>query len=743
MKLRIASLALFLLSAGSFRASAELPPLPQPTTSFGAAVTGDWLYIYGGNAGKAHEFHRDCIKGDFFRVKLPDGKAWETLPGDTPLLGSPLVVHDGWIYRTGGMEARNAKGEKNNLHSTALVVRYRPGSEQWEKLPPLPAARSSHDAVVLNETLYIGGGWKLDGDAGDGDRGEWQGTMWSLDLRQPEKGWKTHPQPFKRRALAAVAHGDRLWFLGGMDEHDEPSLAVDWHDPKTGEWGKGPDLPTSPMAGFGMAACNADGKLLVSQLSGKVYALTADQKGWTEVTTLARPRFFHRLLPTSDGRLVVVGGSDRKGSIDEPELISVPAEAKKEDAASAAPSSDEGKSAAIGSWSQWRGTNRDGISPEVGWRKDWPAEGPKLLWRAQVGAGASSCVASGGRIFTQGTDGKDTDSVFALDAVTGAEVWRYSFPCPSSVHEMPMVPQGPGATPSIVGDRVYALSRAGDILCLAAADGRLLWRKNLVTDLQGKRPVYGYAQSPLIDQGRVILDAGSAAPASGSTIALDAASGELLWRASSGEAGYSSARTFERAGRHLVAMFKGEALEVFDPADGTVLWSHRTTARDFSNAATPTFVGHRVLASNTGTDLATLLEWDAAPATNVRPAWTHKQFALLFNSAISHEGSLYAFNEKRRGHHEFTCVNEETGETKWVSNEIPTGTFLLADKHWLFLTRDGEVLLAPASDQGCAPIARFQAVEGKCYATPALIDQRLYVRSNSGEVAAFDLRKER
>ncbi len=713
-----AFVALYLLGSP---AGAALPPLPEPTTSFGATVADGWLYVYGGNAGKAHEFHQDCIKGAFSRIRLPDGEAWETLPADAPLLGSPMVTHDGWIYRVGGMEARNVKGEKNDLHSTTRVVRYRPGAERWEVLPSLPEPRSSHDAAVLEGTLYIGGGWRLDGDS----RGEWSGTMWSLDLRQPEKGWQAQPQPFKRRALALVAHGGRLWFLGGMDDQDTPSLAVDWHDPQTGEWGKGPDLPESPMAGFGIAACSAGGQLIASPLSGKVYALSADQSSWTETTSLARPRFFHRLLPMTDGRLVAVGGSDRKGQIDQPEFVSV-----KADTVSAEQSP---------SWAQWRGVQRDGISPEIGWSKDWPEGGPPLLWRAQVGAGMSSCVVAGGHVYTQGNDGKDTDSVIALNAATGTEVWRFSFPCPTSVHEMPIVPQGPGATPTVVGEFVYALSRAGDLLCLKADDGQLVWRKNLVADLQGKRPVYGYVQSPIVDQGRVILDAGSAAGATGSTIALDAATGEVLWRASSGEAGYSSARVIERDGRRLVAMFKGEALEVFDPADGTVLWSHRTTARDFSNATTPALVGHRVLVSNTGTDQATLLDWDNALEANVRAAWSHKQFALLFNSAISHQGSLFAFNEKRRGHHEFTCLDEATGETRWVSNEIPTGTFLLADGHWIFLTRDGEVVLAQANASGCVALARFSALSGKCYATPALADHRLFVRSNAGEIAAFSL----
>jgi outer membrane protein assembly factor BamB len=275
---------------------------------------------------------------------------------------------------------------------------------------------------------------------------------------------------------------------------------------------------------------------------------------------------------------------------------------------------------------------------------------------------------------------------------------------------------------------------------LDAVNGQVAWRKNLVADLGGKRPVYGYTQSPLVNGGRLFLDIGAEPEKTGSTVALDAATGEEKWRAGTGEAGYSAARVFERDGQRFVAMFKGEALDVFDPADGRVVWSFRTTARDFTNAHTPVFVGHRILISNTGDPLARLLDWDLGATPNVRPAWSNQQFALLFNNAISFEGSLFAFNEKRRGHVEFTCLDAQTGQNRWVSDAVPIGTFILAGKHWLFLTREGEVVAADASASELKPVARFKALEGKCYATPVLANGRLYVRSNAGELAAFDVK---
>jgi hypothetical protein len=352
----------------------------------------------------------------------------------------------------------------------------------------------------------------------------------------------------------------------------------------------------------------------------------------------------------------------------------------------------------------------------------------------------SSPVVADGRLIAHGNDGSGNDNIIALDAATGAELWRHTFPCKSDAHEMPIVPNGPGATPTIFGGHVFILSREGDIVVLDVANGQVAWKKNLVKDLGGKRPVYGYTQSPLVADARLFLDIGAETGKAGSTVALDAMTGEEKWRAGSGEAGYSSARLFERDGKRFVAMFKGEALDVFDPADGRVVWSFRTTARDFCNALTPVFVGHRILVSNTGDPMARLLDWDLGAEPNVRPAWSNQQFALLFNNAILLDGCLLAFNEKRRGHVEFTCVDAATGESRWVSDTVPIGTFVLADGHWIFLTREGEVVLAPAGTKELQPIARFKALDGKCYATPTLANGRLFVRNNAGDLAAYDVK---
>ena len=740
--IRRSLLALFVaLPLAQDAAASPLPPMPEPVTSFGAAMSDGSLYVYGGNMGPAHEFNRECVKGDFFRLQMPAGVVWEKLPGGLSLLSCSLVSYEGKIIRVGGMTARNEKGAKNDLHSTDEVLQFDPAARQWAPLPKLPEPRSSGDAVVLDHTLYAGGGWNLTGGDDDGVPAKWYDTIVSLDLSAPEKGWHAAPQPFRRRALAMVAQAGRVWFVGGIDDHDNLLSATDWFEPATGKWGKGPDLPGEAMAGFGAAACAEGKNLYVSPFSGKLFRLSSDGTKWEEITKLNPTRFFHRLLPLADGRLVAAGGSNGKGHVAALEILSVDGKASAPSSLRVEATDAKPPGEAVGAaWPQWRGPQRDGVSAETGWRKDWTADGPRKLWSASVGLGMSSPVIADGRLITEGNDGEGTDTVFGLDAATGKEVWHYSLPCKTASHEMPIVPNGPCATPTIVGGHVYALTREGDLLCLDTSTGELAWRKNLVTDLAGKRPVYGYAQSPLVAEGSVYLDIGAEPEHTGSTVALDAATGEVKWRAGAGEAGYSSARMFERDGHRYVAMLKGEALDVFDPADGHVAWSYPITGADYTNSVTPVFAGHRILVSNTSEAFARLLDWDIGPEPKVRVAWKNQQFALLFNNPILRDGTLFAFNEKRRDPVEFTALDAQTGGIRWVSDAVPIGTFILADGHWIFLTRAGEVVLAPASAEGLKPIARFQAVEGKCYATPVLANGRLSVRSNSGEVAVFDLR---
>ena len=253
------------------KTTALMPPLPEPLASFGAVVADGWLYVYGGHIGEEHEHSAANLSKHFRRIKLDGGTTWQELPMQTPLQGLSLVAHGGKIYRIGGLNERNpTTGKAEDLHSTADFAEYDPATRKWTSLAPLPAARSSLNATVIGDQLYVVGGWDLTGKS----PGSWQPDALVYEFAKPTAGWQKLPRPdFKRRALAAGNWHGKLFALGGMNEKAKPTVRVDVFDPQTGRWSHGPKLPGNGMHdGFGVLAWNVNGGLYVSGLRGVLYA---------------------------------------------------------------------------------------------------------------------------------------------------------------------------------------------------------------------------------------------------------------------------------------------------------------------------------------------------------------------------------------------------------------------------------------------------------------------------------------
>ncbi|NQV27257.1 MAG: hypothetical protein HQ518_23155 [Rhodopirellula sp.] len=157
----------------------KLPELPQGITSFGGAIVGDTFYVYGGNYGSAHEYTNEEQSNDLWALNLAAGSEWKKASTGPRLQGLAMVAHDGLLYRVGGFTAMNQEGEEQDLQSQASVAQFNPKTSVWKELPSLPEPRSSHDAAVLGDTLYVAGGWDMPGAGKDR---VWHQTAWTLDL---------------------------------------------------------------------------------------------------------------------------------------------------------------------------------------------------------------------------------------------------------------------------------------------------------------------------------------------------------------------------------------------------------------------------------------------------------------------------------------------------------------------------------------------------------------------------------
>lgn len=296
------------------------PLLPQGIASFGAAVQGPWLYVYGGHTGRPHTHSTANISPSFRRLNLLDRSTFEELPFGTPMQSVALVSNGKFLYRIGGMEPRNPPGEEESLHSSVEFQRFDTEQRTWEALPDLPEARSSHDAVVIDQKIYVIGGWTL-----AGSRHSWLQTAWVIDLAQPNPTWEElPPPPFRRRALAVGHQSGRLIAMGGITPEGQVSQQVDIFDLESQTWSRGPEFPEGA---FGVSAFATRDRLYASGMKGVLYGLDEALQRWESVATLAFPRFFHRLLETRPGELVAVGGACRGGHTRVIESIDLEAEA--------------------------------------------------------------------------------------------------------------------------------------------------------------------------------------------------------------------------------------------------------------------------------------------------------------------------------------------------------------------------------------------------------------------------------
>lgn len=306
-----------------------LPHPPEQLTSFGAAIAGGKLYLYGGHTGTAHTYSIDEQSDGFYRLDLTrDDAAWETLPSGPKLQGLAIVAHGDDIIRVGGFTAMNAADQDQDLQSQASVARFDADANAWVDLPDLPQPRSSIDAVVDGDRLYVVGGWQLSGGMNDVT---WHNQAYALDLSKSDSAWTELGESFAaRRANSAAIVDGKLIVIGGMLPEGKPTTQVLVYDPETNAWTDGPELPGEGMNGFGTAACVVNGVLYVNTINGYVHRLPVNATTWETIGQVDPPRFFHRMMPRQRAGsdltdLLLVGGVNMEtGKFDAIDAIVLP-----------------------------------------------------------------------------------------------------------------------------------------------------------------------------------------------------------------------------------------------------------------------------------------------------------------------------------------------------------------------------------------------------------------------------------
>jgi len=376
-----------------------------------------------------------------------------------------------------------------------------------------------------------------------------------------------------------------------------------------------------------------------------------------------------------------------------------------------------------GDWPQWRGPDRNGISTEK-ISAVWPADGPRVLWRASVGTGFSSLSVSQGRVYTMGNT-SNQDTIWCFDASTGKRLWHHSYAAQ-------LGPQwyegGPGSTPTVDGGGIFTISKWGDVFCLDAARGAVLWQRDLRQD--GVKPNrWGFAGSPLIRGNAVILNAGSAG------IALDRETGRVVWSTGPNVAGYASPTSFDFGGTASVLIFAAKHLVALDPQNGRELWRQPWETAWDTNNTDPLTYDERIFISSFSRGCGLLSVQNGKPSLIYTNGLMHSH---LSPGVVLGE-YLYAFNGEAKQETDLCCLHLPTGELKWSRKNPAFGSLLLADGKLIVLSDKGELLLAEASPAAFTPLARAKVLSGVCWTPPALADGRLYVRNAKGELRCLEL----
>lgn len=378
-------------------------------------------------------------------------------------------------------------------------------------------------------------------------------------------------------------------------------------------------------------------------------------------------------------------------------------------------------------WSRWRGPDLNGISTETGWQTQWPADGPRQLWKASVGMGFSSVTVSQDRLYTLGNDGDATDFVSCLDAATGAKIWKYSYPCPL---DPKYYEGGTSSTPTVDADRVFTISRKGDLFCLDAATGKVIWSKNVATDLGNEIPTWGFAGSPLVEGDLLILNVGSAG------LALNKKTGTVVWQSGHDASGYSTPVPMGSGADRVVVMQLFQSVAAIKVADGKVAWSFPWKTMYDVNAADPIISNGKMFISSGYGHGAVMLDISQGKPTVV---WENKDFRNHINSSVLWKGYLYGVDDVSNTRYELKCVSWETGQIKWGEPKFGKGSLIIADGKIIGLADKGELYVAEPTPDGFKPISHAQVIGGKCWTTPVLANGRIYCRNSKGDLVCLDV----
>ena len=410
---------------------------------------------------------------------------------------------------------------------------------------------------------------------------------------------------------------------------------------------------------------------------------------------------------------------------------------------------EEAAAADEGEWRQWAGRNRDFTAESTGLAERWPASGPPELWSRPLGAGHSSILVSGGRLFTMyrvshgeggGAPWTPREAVIALDAATGATLWEYEYASKNQDFDQGA---GPHATPLLEGGRLFTVGSNKELHVFEPETGELLWSRNLITDF-GAPPLLirsmikpGSGMSPTPYKDTILLQVGGPGQA---VMALRQRDGEVVWKSGSFLVSHAPVGLIPVGGRTHAVVFAGQAVVGMDPDTGDVLWAHPHDAGNDFNFQIPHYdpeTGVLFFSSGyIGGSQAIRLVPDG-DVVRTELLWEDRRLRFTFLNVLRIGGFIYGTSGQGAAAI-LTATHMETGETAWRERGFSRATMVYGDGKAIVLEEDGDLSLVRLSPSGLERLATTQLFDTRSWTVPTLVGTTLYARDRA-RIVALDL----
>jgi outer membrane protein assembly factor BamB len=404
-------------------------------------------------------------------------------------------------------------------------------------------------------------------------------------------------------------------------------------------------------------------------------------------------------------------------------------------------------SASHSDWPQWRGPDRNGISRETGLLKQWPKEGPKLLWQVNdIGDGYSTPAVVGKRIYLMSNRGLDNEFVQALSTEDGKPVWTTRVGNVGNPNQNPSYPKA-RSTPTVDGNFIYALGSDGDLVCLETKSGKIRWQKNIRKEFGGQPGEWAYAESPLVDGDVVVVTPGGA---DATMAALNKKTGAVIWKSAvpgGDPAGYASAIVVHGGGRKQYVQLLSKGLVGVDAKTGQFLWRYKEVAKGPAQYFTPVTRDGQVYTGALGVGGGLVRFKPDGGGVAAEQVYFERGLPNGLGGAVLVGEYLYGTDIAVGP---LVAVEFTTGKVKWKAESIGRVSIAYADGLLYLHSLEGDVALLEATPEGYREKGRFSppaqpkrkqvgTYPEQAFAHPVIANGRLYIR-DLGTLWAYDIK---